>query len=299
MLTESQLKDRKTGIGGSDAAAVCGMSKWKTPVDIFIDKTSEDVGEGINNRFTYWGSRLESVLIEEYIKQSGINVKTDNPVIRHPKNNFMLANIDGMAEDGAIIECKTASFSDGWGDAGTDEIPDEYLIQCAHYAVIYDAPRVDIAVLIGGNDFRIYTYNRNHVMEGILVKRETEFWNDFVLKNTPPPSLRKDDFSKLIKKTSGNFKNAGDSVISLISMVSNIKKQIKDLEAQEESAVFSLKEIISDFDGLDDDSGNILATWKFQKQNRIDVNAIKNELPDVYNKYLKSSQTRVFRLKGV
>lgn len=150
MLTEQQLRERKKGIGGSDAAAVCGLSKWKTPLDVYLDKTTDKIEQLEENRFIYWGNRLEPVIIERYEEETGKPVVRCAAVASH-KYTFMLANIDGMLpNDGGILECKTADArtSKNWGESGSDYFPDEYLIQCAHYAIICDAPYVDLAVLM-------------------------------------------------------------------------------------------------------------------------------------------------------
>jgi putative phage-type endonuclease len=298
MLNNQQIKARKSGIGGSDAAAVCGISKWKTPLDIYIDKKSE-TSEEINNKYIYWGNRMEGILVDEYQKQTGKSVSINNPIFRHPEHTFMLANIDGLAEDGAIVECKTTSYTKEWGEPGTDEIPEEYLLQCAHYAIIFDAPRVDIPVLISGNDFRIYSYKRNKSLENLLIEKEKDFWVNNVLASTPPPPSRPEDFAKAFANTRGEMKVAGDSIKHLIKTVNELNSQIKELESKKDTVIFTLKECIADYDGLSDDSGNILATWKIQSSNRFDVTALKSSSPQVYNQFLKQSSSRVFRVKEI
>jgi len=300
MLTESQLKERKKGIGGSDAAAVCGMSKWKTPVDIYIEKTSDEIFHTEENQYMYWGNALEPVIVKKYEEETNKVVCTKNSLSSSKEHPFMLANIDGfIAFDGGILECKTADSrsSSKWGDVGSDIIPEEYLIQCAHYAIVYDAPYVDLAVLIGGNDFRIYTYKRNDGLEKAIIKKEHDFWNNNVLLGIPPEARTESDINKLITKTKGIMKPATQAIKTLISEVKEIKEKIKELEEKELNILFSVKSSIEDYDGLVDEFGESLCTWKIQQSNRFDTTFFKKLHPDIYSQFTKPSTSRVFRLR--
>lgn len=296
MLTESQLIDRKRGIGGSDAAAVCGMSKWMTPLDVYIDKTSEEIKE-IDNKYVYWGNMLEPIVAQQYSIETGKSL-SGSVSAQSKEYPFMLANVDSTISDGGILECKTADarMSKQWGEIGTDSFPDEYLLQCAHYAIVFDAPYVDLAVLIGGNDFRIYTYQRNKNLEKSIIDKEKEFWEENVLKMIPPPPQNVDDLTK-IAKTNGNMKIVNDSIKKLLHELQNIESTIKNFEEKKDTISFSVKEIIGDHDGLIDEYGIHLATWKIQQANRFDTTLFKKAHPDIYKKFSKQSTSRVFRLR--
>ena len=176
------LKKRKTYIGGSDIGAIVGSNPYKTTLDVYLDKVSE--GEHIDdmNEPAYWGVQLESVVAEEYSRRTGLEVKKPGEVIYHSKYPHIAANLDGWVNgESHILECKTASFtkSHEWGEVGTEQIPESYLYQVAYYCAITGATRADIAVLIGGNDFRIYQYLKNPEMETKLIKAANIFWNKY------------------------------------------------------------------------------------------------------------------------
>ena len=128
---------RKKGIGGSDASVVCGISRYKSPVELWLDKTdqiqSAEAGEA-----AYWGTLLESVVRTEFSKRTGIEVQCVNQLLQSEDHPFMLANLDGICEHPeygtCIFEAKTASaYKVGeWDDA----IPDEYALQLAHYMAV-------------------------------------------------------------------------------------------------------------------------------------------------------------------
>jgi len=300
MLTDIQLFERKKGIGGSDAPAICGISRWKTPIDVYLDKINKEIIEKEENEHMYWGNVLEPVIIKRYEENTGKIVSTKNPLMTSIKYPFMIANIDGfIAFDGGILECKTADSrtSNKWGKDDSDFFPEEYLIQCAHYAIVYDSPYVDLAVLIGGNDFRIYKYNRNEILEELIIQKELEFWNENVLNHIPPQPRTEEDFNKIIIETQGNMKNAPQSMQKILNLIKEFDIRINQLKEKKDELSFVIKQSILDYDGLIDEFGNKLCTWKIQETNRFDIAKFKNDNPDIYNKYIKKSKSRVFRIR--
>jgi putative phage-type endonuclease len=127
------LEYRKQGIGGSDASVVCGINRYKSPVELWLDKTGQlppqEAGEA-----AYWGTQLEPFIRAEFTKRTGIEVNLVNYILQSEEHPFMLANLDGVCEvpdvGTCIFEAKTASaYKTGeWEDT----IPDEYALQIAH-----------------------------------------------------------------------------------------------------------------------------------------------------------------------
>lgn len=185
---EEWLRERKQYLGGSDLGALIGESKWKTAVDVYLDKISEEINLDDPSEAARWGNILEPVVAEEYARKTGFEVEITPEPIRHPKYSYLAANIDRWADGKKhILECKTARFiSKEWGEQYTDQIPSSYLCQVAWYAAICNVPKVDIAVLFGGQEFRIYTYERNTEFEDKLIRIADNFWNNNVLKRIPP-----------------------------------------------------------------------------------------------------------------
>ena len=185
---EEWLEYRRTGIGGSDAAVVCGISRYKSPVELWMEKTgqlpSQEAGEA-----AYWGNLLESLVREEFTKRTGISVTKPSALYQSEEHPFMLANVDGLCEDPAhgpcIFEAKTASaYKAGeWEDS----IPDEYMIQIQHYMAVTGYQGAYIAVLIGGNAFRWKFVGRDEELIAMLISLEDDFWRH--VQNGTPPAL--------------------------------------------------------------------------------------------------------------
>ena len=149
------LEHRKQGIGGSDASVVCGINRYKSPVELWMDKTGQippqEAGEA-----AYWGTQLEPFVRAEFTKRTGIEVSQFKNLLQSEEHPFMLANLDGICEvpdyGTCIFEAKTASaYKAGeWEDT----IPDEYMCQIQHYMAVTGYTGTYIAVLIGGNTFK-------------------------------------------------------------------------------------------------------------------------------------------------
>jgi predicted phage-related endonuclease len=122
--------------------------------------------------------------------------------------------------------------SKDWGEEGTDQLPESYLIQSAWYAAVCDVPKVDIAVLIGGQDFRIYTYHRNKEFEDKLIKIACNFWYNHIEKRIPPKCSSLADTFNLFPV--GNHKELTASVniknddTATKSDISNLESRLKN-----------------------------------------------------------------------
>jgi putative phage-type endonuclease len=184
---EGWLRWRTSGIGSSDAAAVAGISPWATPFEIYCRKLglAPEVEE---TRAMRIGTLMEPVIAQLYADETGHEIADRQVCVTHPTLPFVRATLDGLREDGRIVEFKTAGIraAKEWGDEN-DAIPDYYAIQLHHQMLARDAEVADLAVLIGGQDFRIYTVERYEPTAARLIELESEFW-DRVQRRDPPPA---------------------------------------------------------------------------------------------------------------
>ena len=193
MPYEEWLEYRKQGIGGSDASVVCGINRYKSPVELWMEKTnqipSQEAGEA-----AYWGTQLESLVRAEFSKRTNIIVSEPHQLLQSEEHPFMLANLDGVCESPdhgtCIFEAKTASaYKAGeWEDG----IPDEYQLQIQHYMAVTGYAGAYIAVLIGGNTFRWKFVKRDEELISMLIQLEGDFWTELPRHWTVP--LRRQNF---------------------------------------------------------------------------------------------------------
>jgi len=292
------LQERRKGIGGSDVAAILGMSKWKTPLDVYLDKTGQ-LADTPDNAPMLWGRNLEPVVRQHYSDVTGRTVRVPNEILRHPEYEFMLANLDGVTNDGRVLEVKTARTGDEWGEEGTDQVPAQYLLQVQHYMAVTGMPVADVAVLIGGQDFRLYHVEEDPELHGILIEREGEFWNHHVIAGVPPePVTYTDMIASYGRKSVAEEVEADTNTFQAVLGLKSIKQEIARLEQEEEN----LKAIIFRALGSRDtlvSNGKTLATWKESKPRQtIDSKTLQAAYPEIYRQFLKTGEpSRRFLLK--
>jgi putative phage-type endonuclease len=190
MITEEQRERRKQGIGGSDAAIILQVCPYKDIYQLWEEKTGKREAEDISDKpAVRWGNLLEAVIVSEYIRQTGHKVLTPSETFTHPEYPWMLGHIDGKIEgESKILECKTAGYNakKDWGEPGTDQVPLHYLVQTQHYLAVTGCELADVAVLIAGSDFRIYTIKRDEGIVKHLIEQERNFWEVNVLQDIEP-----------------------------------------------------------------------------------------------------------------
>lgn len=290
------LKLRQIGIGGSDVAALLGLSKWRTPLDVYNSKVEEPIE--VDNVSMEWGRRLEPVIREKYAEAVGMEVTIPPFMFQHPEHTFMIADVDGIRADGRIVEIKTARTQMGWGEEGTDEIPDYYKTQVQHYMTVLGAKSCDVAVLIGASDFRIYTVESDPELESLLIEAETDFWHNHVELQLPPPPMTIDEMKVAFPVSHKASVECTDEIFNHVEALALIQNKMKELKEREEAHKAAIQGAMGEADTLSY-LGQVVCTWKSVKPKvSIDTATLKAKMPDVYNQFLKTGKpTRQFLLK--
>lgn len=300
MPYEDWLEIRRRGIGGSDASVVCGVSRYKSPVELWLDKTGQfpyqEAGEA-----AYWGTQLEALVRTEFTKRTGIEVEHKGVLLQSEEYPFMLANLDGTCEHPdygtCIFEAKTASaYKAGeWDDA----IPDEYQLQIQHYMAVTGYKAAYIAVLIGGNTFRWKLVERDEELISMLIELEANFW-DHVQMNTPPAM---DGSAASAKFLSERFPDSvpksqitlPDTAADLIQQYDTACEQLEAITEQKQEAENKLKELLGENEvGT---AGGRIIVWKSVSQERLDSKTLKAEHPALYQKYANKTSYRRFSIR--
>lgn len=183
--TPEWLAARENGIGASDAPAAIGVSPWKSPLSLWAEKLGLIPAQEPTLPMLL-GTELEPLIARLYTEATGEKVRRVNMLRQHPTHPFMLASLDRRAGR-KPVELKYSARGTGYGDPGTDEVPDDVLVQVLHQLAVMDEDEADVAAIIGGrSEVQVYTIRRDAAAEAAIIEREAVLW-DHVLSRTEPP----------------------------------------------------------------------------------------------------------------
>ena len=259
---------RLTGLGGSDIGAILGLNPWRSPFQVYLEKVGEAAPfEG--NLQTRFGTYAEEFVAQEYCHQTGQRVQRFTPMLRHPTAP-LIGHVDRLViPDGAKrashrqeirtdlgLEAKTASaFATGrgsdWGESGTDQCPEAYLIQAASYMALTGCPRWDVAVLFGNQEFRIYHLARDLELEAMILDEAARFWTDHVLARVPPdPTSEAEARQRWPRHSEGRVLEADDALLVMLQHLADTKRRGKELEDEEQGLKDLILPLLKDADSV-------------------------------------------------
>ncbi len=303
-------ENRKTGIGGSDAAAILGISPWSDKMKVYMSKVAEGIPTDEETEPQYWGKKMEPLIRQKYREEVGLDVEFDGDrLLRHPEHKFMIGHCDGVVhdDDGPFgLEVKNSRFMrpSEWGDSWSDEIPGHYNIQCQHYMAVTGFQKFHLAVLFGGSEFRVYNVKRHEGVINHLIEQEAAFW-DLVESRTPPPIDHSDSSKQyLLKAFPKNTEELLKPTPDFSDYATHYMAVMADANQAEEAMArckHKMMEIIGPNKGVEGDAYKV--TWTAQA-GRKTINAkgliadlnIPDDVVAVYTKI--GEPTRRFLFKG-
>lgn len=291
--------DRKGYIGGSDVAAILGISKWKTAYQLWLEKTGQAEDEPINEqreRVFARGKRLEPVVLDMLAEETGIEITARNQRYKDSELPFMACEIDAETGD-TNIEIKTVHpfAAKDWGDEGTDEIPVYYTAQVMHGLAITQRKECIVAALIGADDLRIHRVEYDAEAAEMIRNKVRWFWTDCVLGGVAPEPVSLDDVRRMFARDIGTEINATVEVRDAVLRLKGISEQIKALDSEADELKTRVQAYMEDAAVLTWDGKN-LATWKTQKRSALDQKALAAAHPEIVEQFKRVSETRVFRI---
>jgi putative phage-type endonuclease len=292
-LDPKELEERKKGIGGSEVAAVLGLSPWQSPADVWARKKGL-IPEQPENFAMKMGKKLEGPVAELYAEQENVElVKVKGSIWNEVHHVFGTPDrlVKGKSRG---VEIKTANPATmhQWGEDGSGDIPLYYATQTALYMSLTGYPEWDVAVLFGTEQFRVYRLQRDLELENMILEKCKEFYERYVIGNEEPaPDASKAYANYLVKKYPANtlpMKQADVDEQMLMYNLSEIRWRIADWEKQELKLANELKARIGEAEGILSPDVKIL--WKKTKDKEvIDWEKIAKE----YLNTLKESDARL------
>ncbi len=302
-LTEAEwLAVRKGGIGGSDAAAILGLSPYRSIVEVFRDKVTDEI-DGIESEAMYWGTVLEDAVAQEFAKRTGFKVRRVNAVLQHPTIPYLLGNIDrqivGLPEGPALLECKTTSAFRR-SDWDHNQVPDGYYAQVQHYLAVTGWSQGWMAVLIGGQDFRMVQIPRNEEFIQAWLEKAADFW--LCVETLTPPLLDGSGAAAAILRRI--YPRATGEEIALpmeynekLGRYLALKEDLAPLEREKDRLETDLKAAMGTASTAT--CGAYRAKWSNVTSNRLDQGRLKAEHPEIVEQYTTQSVSRRFSVSPI
>lgn len=296
MSRELWLELRCKSIGGSDAAAIIGLSAYSSPYSVWADKTGR-LPDKPDSEAMRLGRDLEDYVARRWAEEAGKKVTRINRMIYHPDYPFAHADIDRWVQgENAGLECKTTSTLDVRQFKGVD-FPTKYYAQCVHYMAITGAERWYLAVLVFGRGFFTYTLERDQAEIDALMDAERDFWI-YVAEDTPPAidgsDATKDALQVIYSETTDESRDLFGRE-KLLDEYMTLKRQSKAIDVR----IAEIENIIkSDLQDAERGSCGIFSiSWKPQIRQTFQAKAFEQAYPDINLKpFYKQSSTRPFKI---
>jgi len=299
MITEEQRRERINYIGGSDAPAVLGVSRWKTALQVWGEKTGlitpPDISEKIQIRL---GNKLEQAVAELFMEETGMKLQRVNETVYHKKHKFIAANLDRkVVGHYALVEVKTtdARNADEWEDG---QAPADAIAQVLHQLAVTGLEKGYVVGLIGNRDLKIVEVPRNEAAIKELIATEVDFWNNFVVPKVMPAvgSMDKDTLLSLFPQgREGEPVVLDDVAASTCELLESMDADYKALGLQIEKARNELRAQMKDSETAV--AGAYKLYWTNVTRSRLDTEKMKEEAPEVYARFAKPTTSRRFLMK--
>ncbi len=301
LSTEEWLRYRQRGIGGSDVAAILGISKWSSAIDIWLSKTNQVFNNTEENEAMTWGKILEPVIRDRFREVTGKKTVEVHAMLQSEAHPYMIADIDGLTEDDngepAILEIKCVSEykASEWDN---DSIPEYYQVQAMHYMAVTGIDMTYFACLVGGNKFIIRELHADPDMQNMLIAVEGDFWKKCVNMERPQAD-GSDACTNLLNSIYKGGINEEiylpDDVIDCVQQYIDASVAEDNAKALKQEAGNRIKEVMGDYNTAKYDRYTF--TWKPVSTDRLDTKALKENEPEVYKKYVKTTTSRRFQMK--
>lgn len=270
------LDVRRQGLGASEVPAILGMSKYQSPVDVWLEKTGRFQGARTDSPQAKVGRHAESMIAGLYAAEAN-QMLVDVPSIRHSTLSFLFASGDRMAVSSSKESRDPASWlfpveiknrggmPRGWGEPGTDQVPDDIAVQVHVQLECYEMKHAVIAVLLGGNDFRTYNIFRDAAVSGPLLEAIEAWHRQYIVGDVQPPLTGADSVHEWLaqrfqQKNRDIVKyEAAHPLTDKMRNLREVRRSLDHLDEEKSKLEAEFKEAIGEGGGIETPAGKI--TW--------------------------------------
>lgn len=304
-----QINERANFIWSTESAAALGLSKYKTPLQLYLEKIGEIEPEPVTNESAAIGLHFQDAIAKAHTFKTGDRLKSlegvEHVAVYHGLN--LGAHYDFFNEStNRLHEVKffNARRLDEFGNEGTDSISLDIYCQVMHQMIVWNEsnPRkcigAEVNVLFGNESRRVYIVNYNDDAAAEHCKALAKFWACVELK-LPPEPVNNDDVKKLYAQANDDAIIADDYLLDLYNRIFYLKTEEKKLSKDIDSLEFQIKKAMGASSAVKLPTGEPLFTWKNNKDSTVfDSETFKRTMPDTYSKFMKSRKgNRVFLVK--
>jgi len=287
------LEERRSGIGGSEAAAVLGISRYTSRMRVYLNKIGQETPE-VDNDYIKWGNILEPVIRNQFAAEYNVEVEINEEMLRSEKHPFMVAHLDGIIHDPkkktpGVLEVKNVTE---WkkGEWENGESPAEYIVQIQHNMEVAGLMWGYLVALIGGNRLVANYIEKDEELVKQIIEAEEEFWNENVIPRKMPPFDASSDSEVILKAL---YPEAHEpDVIDLPPLIDNdldewqvICDQIKDLEKRKEEIENKAKAELGEYEK----GRTEYRLVKWTNVYTTDEQRLAEEHPEILERYQKTS----------
>lgn len=303
-------------VGGSDVAAVFGVSPWTTPLELWMIKKGRMKPPAKSNANQLeMGHLLEPIAAHWYAKKTGNRVYEDTNLYQHADHPYALANFDRRferASDGepGILECKSCTYhkASEWDDGA---IPLYYELQLRFYLAVADVNIGSFSAIWGNNpdnDLAIPDITRDKAKEDMIFERLDE-WIWSLEHDKPPtmsgvaPQLALESLARIYGESqsglptiefSSKQENALRRIALLQGKITECNREIKTYEKEIEAHSVRIAEIMKEHEHgiLTTTSDKLLIDFVTKSTTRPDSKVLKAKYPTILPDVMKTTQSR-------
>jgi len=249
---------------------------------------------------------LEGALLHWAGRELGCEISHSESDLFHVANKgpgaeILAANLDGLlVGKPEAVECKyaNADFAKGYGDEGSDEVPDHVVVQVQHQIYCAELERVWVAAALAGYSLtlRLYQVQRDEELIAMIAEKGRQWWIEHVVAQRPPEGAETPPIEvlKVIRREPDSMIDLVQDAQELAEEMTRIKAEGKDLDERWEGYYARMVELLGEAEAGRLPNGEVVS-FKASTSRRLDGKLLRLEHPELAQRYTKVSTSHTLR----